>query len=73
MNQKHFERKTLSSAEVEMQYGIAAGSLANLRWSRKGPRFYKVGRRVLYFVEDIESWICRNPNETLDSFPSSEK
>ena len=57
------ERRMLSPADVEALYGIPRGSLANLRWSRKGPKFFKVGgaRRVLYRSEDIRGWIESHP------------
>ena len=56
------ERKMLSPAAVEALYGIPRGSLANLRWSRRGPPFYKVGlRRVLYRAEDVVAWVESHP------------
>lgn len=62
------ERKMLSPADVEALYGIPRGSLANLRWSRKGPQFFKVGaRRVLYRLDDVRRWIESRPVLTKDS------
>ena len=61
------ERKMLSPAEVEVVYGISRGSLANLRWARKGPRYFKVGsRRIRYRMEDIRAWAESNPVNTID-------
>ena len=31
--------------------------LANLRWSGKGPRCIKVGRKVAYLREDVITWL----------------
>jgi predicted DNA-binding transcriptional regulator AlpA len=56
------ERKMLSPAEVEAIFGIPRGSLANLRWDKRGPRYFKVGaRKVMYRVEDVQDWVERNP------------
>ena len=61
------QKKMLSPAAVEALFGIPRGSLANLRWAKKGPRYYKVGsRRVLYRLEDIRSWIESNPVITTE-------
>ena len=63
------QRKMLSPAEVETIFGIPRGSLANLRWARKGPRFFKVGaRKVMYQLSDVQAWAERNPIQTVDSY-----
>ena len=43
------------------------GSLANLRLQKRGPRFFKVGRKVVYRVEDIEAYLFAAPVLTRDS------
>lgn len=61
-------KKALSPVDVEQMYGIPRGSLANMRWAKTGPRYYKVGaRRVMYLVDDVEDWITRSPVQTKDS------
>lgn len=54
MNKK---KRAVTSAEAASMYGWTVGALAQLRHRRQGPKFYKVGKKVLYFIEDIESWI----------------
>lgn len=61
------EKKTLTPREFAESYGFSEGTLANLRYQRRGPRYFQVGRKVLYFVEDIESWIRQCPVMTIDS------
>lgn len=57
---KAIEKIFLRPAEVEEVYGIPEGSLANLRYRKVGPRFFKAGlRRVVYKVADIEEWISQ--------------
>lgn len=61
------QKKALSPEEAAALYSIPAGTLGNLRSRREGPKFFKVGRRVVYMVEDFESWLRRNPVLTKDS------
>jgi len=42
------------------------GSLANLRCQKRGIRFFKMGRKVVYRPEDIEAFLFRDPVLTLD-------
>jgi hypothetical protein len=75
MESRKIERKTLSPQQVEEMYGIPTGTLANLRCQKRGPRYFVLGgspgkkRKVLYFVEDLESWIRQYPVLTTDSLP----
>jgi orotidine-5'-phosphate decarboxylase len=43
------------------------GTLANLRVKKRGPRFFKVGRKVVYRAEDIEAYLFARPVLTRDS------
>lgn len=68
MMSKEVKKKAITPAELEAIYGIPRGSSANMRWGKKGPKYYKAGaRRVIYMVEDVEEWISRNPVLTTDS------
>ena len=43
------------------------GTLANWRNQRRGPKFYKFSRKIVYRPEDIESYLFHNPVLTIDS------
>ena len=59
---ERIEKITATPSEIEKIFGIPKTSLANLRWSRRGPRFFKAGpRRVLYRVADVQEWIESRP------------
>ncbi len=60
--------KALSPKDVIRRYPVlgCVGSLANLRCQRRGIRFFKVGRRVVYRPEDVEAFLFREPVLTLD-------
>ncbi len=67
---KELKRKAITPLELEAIYGIPRGSAANMRWQKKGPKYYKAGpRRILYMVEDVENWLAQHPVLTLDSMP----
>jgi len=58
-------KKAITPIQFELIYGIPRGSLANMRLKRKGPRYFKAGkRRVLYMIEDIEKWLTRKVRTT---------
>lgn len=64
MNQ--LKKKGATPKDVSEIYSIPAGSLANMRCARTGPKYYKVNRRVIYFLEDVEAWIRKHPVLTHD-------
>ena len=68
MISKELKKRAITPAELEVIYGIPRGSAANMRWAKKGPKYYKAGgRRVIYMVQDVEEWLSRNPVLTTDS------
>ena len=52
--------------EIARIYGLNERTLANLRCARRGPRFFHAGRKVLYFLEDVEKWLRARPALTRD-------
>jgi hypothetical protein len=61
------QRRTLTPKEVGKIYGLNPLTLANLRCQRRGPRYYRIGRKIVYKVADIESYLFAHPVHTLDS------
>lgn len=37
--------------------GITKGTLAMWRYEHKGPNYYKLGRKVVYALDELEEWI----------------
>jgi hypothetical protein len=58
------DRKAARPSEITYIYGIPEGALANMRAQRIGPPYFKVGRKVFYFLSDIEKWIKSKPIKT---------
>jgi hypothetical protein len=51
------ERKYLTAEEVSERYrGISVGTLRNWRAMRIGPTFIKIGKAVLYPIDELEAW-----------------
>ncbi|HUT44542.1 MAG TPA: helix-turn-helix domain-containing protein [Desulfobacterales bacterium] len=65
-------QKTATTKQISEIYGIPVGTLANLRYQKRGPKYYRVSRKVLYAISDVEDWIMRNPVLTSESLPESE-
>ena len=59
--------KMLGPLEVKDRYSVPVGTLANWRWAKKGPRYFKVNRKILYRLEDLEDFFTANPVLTIDS------
>ncbi len=47
----------LSPRQVSRLTGISVKSLESMRGVRKGPEYYKVGRRVRYKLRDIRDYV----------------
>lgn len=62
---------TAGPEAIAQMFDLNVGSLANMRSKRTGPPFFKVGRKVIYRISDVESWITENPCLTADSRPCS--
>ena len=69
MMSKELKRIALKPSEVREIFGIPEGTLANLRWAKRGPRYFKrpSGRGVFYLLADVEGWLTSQPVQTLDS------
>jgi hypothetical protein len=48
--------------------GLSESTLAKLRVNGNGPSYCKLGRRVVYRAEDLQSWLeARLTHNTLDA------
>jgi hypothetical protein len=65
------QKKAAGPEMIAEIYGVPVGTLANLRSQGRGPRFYRRGRRVIYFFADVEKWLTSQPCQTLESINQS--
>jgi hypothetical protein len=56
------DEKFLTTDEVALRYRgeVSVGTLENWRAQRLGPPFVKIGKAVLYPVEELDAWDRRN-------------
>jgi hypothetical protein len=66
---RELKRVVVRPSEVRAMFGIPEGTLANLRWAKKGPRYFRKpgGRGIFYLLSDVEAWITSQPVQTIDS------
>ena len=57
MERKRMEKKYLAPKEVEKIYGLSEKWLANMRWEKIGIPYRKIGKKVLYRIEDVENYL----------------
>ena len=53
--------------EVERIFGLDAGTLANLRSDCKGPKYRKIGRKIIYVFKDVQEWIDQYTVQTIET------
>jgi predicted DNA-binding transcriptional regulator AlpA len=56
--------KPLTAAEVSARTGIAVSTLHNWARNNTGPRSAKLGRRVVWFENDLNAWIEERPRSS---------
>ena len=56
------ERKYLTAEEVSERYrgSVSVGTLRNWRAMKVGPTFVKIGKAVLYPIDELEAWDQKN-------------
>jgi hypothetical protein len=60
------ERRLLTAKEVAEILRTSVGQLANMRLRGEGPPYFKLSRRVLYDVKDLEEWLDLHRTRTLE-------
>lgn len=46
----------LTIEELASRWGMNTGTLGNWRIQGKGPKYVKIGRKILYPINEIETW-----------------
>jgi len=49
--------RTIDEKEVALVIGLALGTIRNKRGDGTGPPYYRVGRRCVYRLSDVLSWM----------------
>lgn len=59
-------RRPLASIEETVEYlggVVTRGQMAQWRYMGTGPAFHKVGRKVLYDLDEVNAWLDSNRHE----------
>jgi len=69
------DSKFLTPEEVAERYrgGLSVGTLRNWRAIRIGPSFVKVGKPVLYPIDELDAWDEKNRVQCCASKPLTEQ
>jgi len=62
--------KYLNQTELAERWKISYRTLERWRWSGGGPRFVKIGHRILYRLEDIEAFEREQRHTSTADYPS---
>jgi len=54
------DQRVLRTAQAAAYCGSSASTFEKLRLTGGGPVYSKIGRRVVYRVEDLDSWLTQN-------------
>jgi excisionase family DNA binding protein len=54
----HVRENLLTQTEVAKLTGLSKRTLERMRITGDGPRFCKLGRRVLYRLVDVDAWVA---------------
>ncbi|WP_400086993.1 helix-turn-helix transcriptional regulator [Yoonia sp. R78084] len=61
----------ITQEQLAQRWHLSPRTLEQWRWLGKGPKFLKIGARVLYREEDVEAWeasqVCQNTSGPLSS------
>ena len=63
----------LNTIEAAAYLGIRPNTLEVWRCKHKGPRYSKIGTRVLYDVNDLEAFFTARAVDTMESAPQARR
>ena len=61
----------LDAENAANRLGLSASTLAKLRLTGNGPAYSKLGRRVVYRVDDLEDWVLAHRHKSTSEYGSN--
>ena len=61
-------QRKLNTKEAAKLYNLVPNTLERWRCQNKGPNYSRLGRRILYDVEELEAFFKANNVETENTF-----
>ena len=65
------QSRYLNAAEAADYLKVSASMLAKRRLSGDGPRYSKLGKRVLYEIADLDAWIVDRKHRSTSEYARS--
>ena len=62
----------LNAAQAAERLSLSVSTLAKMRLSGAGPAYAKLGRRVVYRIEDLDAWVAQNRYHSTAEYPVSQ-
>ena len=62
----------LNAVQAAERLNLSLSTLAKKRLSGSGPAYAKLGRRVVYRIEDLDAWVADNCYRSTSEYPGSE-
>ncbi len=66
-------KKKLNTEEAATYLGVKSNTLEVWRCKHRGPKYAKIGRRVLYDPDDLENFFTSRSIDTRDTAPQLHK
>jgi hypothetical protein len=60
------DKKYCTPAEIAEIFSLNVNTLANLRAQKRGPVFFKAGKKILYSIQEVEQWLVSRKRKTVD-------
>ncbi|MGO9235043.1 MAG: helix-turn-helix transcriptional regulator [Methylocella sp.] len=61
-------RLVLAAPQAAARLGLSTSTLAKMRLSGTGPQYSKLGRRVVYQVDDLGAWVTSNRCQSTSEY-----
>ena len=61
----------LDATNAANRLGLSTSTLAKLRLTGNGPAYSKLGRRVVYRVDDLEDWVLAHRHKSTSEYGSN--
>ena len=61
----------LDAENAANRLGLSTSTLAKLRLTGNGPAYSKLGRRVVYRVDDLEDWVLAHRHKSTSEYGSN--
>jgi predicted DNA-binding transcriptional regulator AlpA len=56
----------LTAKQTATYVGLSTSTLAKMRMSGSGPSYHKLGRKVVYDISDIDTWLAAQRVSTAE-------